>query len=244
MNRNTLYAQWLQWQNYIIIGVLSLVMLFFVPMLGSEVGLAWVLPTTTAGWVVYVLSKLLVAALNIVIFHCFILQAKVNAKDNPQFIEANQILRKYQDIKELAPRSPAKYFAGVYGKKGTTIFITTLLAAVGLTQAVLTFDWVSMLTYLFTILMGLIFGILQMNQTELYWTDEYYIYALNVKQIAEEEARIAEELIQQEMVERNRVALAAEEHLLPRDDTAGTVGGGDVLVSPDNNGDNGTGDIA
>lgn len=187
MDRNSVYQQWVQWQNYIIIGIVSLIALFFIPMLGSSVGLAWVLPNTTAGWIVYVTSKLLVAALNIIIFHCFILQAKVNAKDHPNFMAANELLRKFKDQKELAPRSPSAYFAGVYGKKGTAIFITTLMASVGLTQAVLTFDWVSMLTYLFTILMGLIFGILQMNQVELYWTEEYYKYAIEVQNKAEQE---------------------------------------------------------
>lgn len=187
MDRKQLYDKWLQTQNYIIIGVVSLVSLFFLPMLGSTLGLAWTLPDTTVGWIVYVVSKLLVAALNIIIFHCFILQAKVNSKDNPNYKEALEILRRVDNKKELAPRSPTQYFAGVYGKKGTTIFLSTIIAAVGLTQAVLTFDWTVMLTYFFTILMGVIFGILQMNQTETYWTEEYLSYARSIELKAKEE---------------------------------------------------------
>lgn len=204
MNRDTIYAKWLQWQNYIIIAVVSLIALFFIPFIGSSVGLAWVLPTTVAGWVVYVVSKLLVAALNIIIFHCFILQAKVNSKDNPNYIAACAILSRIDKNKELVARSPSQYFAGVYGKKGTLIFITTILTAVGLTQAVLVFDWISMLTYLFTIVMGVIFGILQMNQTEIYWTEEYLRYARQIEDTLEAENTL---------VPANCVEMVAEEHI-------------------------------
>lgn len=219
MNRNEIYIKWQTYQNYILIAIVSVVSLFFLPMLGSSIGLAFTLPNTAAGWLVYVSSKLLVAALNVIIFHCFILQAKVNAKDNPHFQEANEILRRIVPDKELAPRSPRQYFAATYGKKGTTIFITTAIAAVGLTQAVLTFDWVSMLTYLFTILMGLIFGVLQMNQTEIYWTEEYYKYAKE-----EQRKALAVPPIHEEVVERDSVAVVEEEHIQSRYDSAGAVG--------------------
>lgn len=177
MKRSEFYDKWLQYQYYVIIAIVSLVALFFLPMVGSEVGLVFKLPNTVAGWIVYTTSKLLVAGLNVIIFHCFILQAKVNIKENPRYLEAIKILRESELDACLNPRSPQQYFKQVYGKKGVAIFITTVLAAIGLTQAVLMFDWISMLTYLFTILMGLIFGVLQMNQTEVFWTDEFYQYA-------------------------------------------------------------------
>jgi hypothetical protein len=50
-----------------------------------------------------------------------------------------------------------------------------------------------MLTYFFTILLGVIFGILQMNQTEIYWTEEYYKYALRVDKLAKEKEEKARE---------------------------------------------------
>ena len=172
-----LYEKWKQWQYYIIIGVISLVALFFLPMIGSEAGLAWKVPTTVAGWVVYVVSKLMVATINILIFHCFILQAKINVQENTKYLEAIKILDSALQTNTDDFRSPSEYFRSTYGKKGLTIFVTSVLSAVGLTQAVLTFDWISMLTYFFTILMGVIFGVLQMNQTEIYWTSEFWRYA-------------------------------------------------------------------
>lgn len=70
------------------------------------------------------------------------------------------------------------------------IFLSTALATVALTQAALSFNWVDMLSYLFTIIMGIVFGILQMKTTEEYWRDEYLRYAkLKQDEIEQEERR-------------------------------------------------------
>lgn len=184
------YTTWKQYQNYVIIGVISVIALFFLPMLGAEVGLAWNIPTTMAGWVVYVISKLLVAVINILIFHCFIQQGKVNSLNNPQFLEAQRLLGDIKDSEGELTRSPQEILSSVYGKKAATIFITSMLSAVGLTQAILTFDVVSMLTYLFTIILGIIFGLLQMSEMEIYWTQEYLRYAKRkVKEQLEKDQR-------------------------------------------------------
>ena len=214
-----LYAKWEQWLYYIIIGCVSFVSLVFLPMLGSSATLAWNLPTTVAGWFVYIISKLLVAGLNILIFHCFILQAKIIVQDDPKYVEANKILDKMSPGHTERISGPEEYFRDVYGKKGIAVFATSLLSAVGLTQAVLTFDWVSMLTYFFTIFMGLIFGILQMKRTEIFWTVHYYRYALQVQ----EDERKAKESLE----------VAKEEHSEQRDDTSGDSRGTDLLESLD-----------
>lgn len=173
---------------YIIIGIVSFIALVFLPMIGSTVGLGWNIPDTTVGWIVWVGSKIIVSTLNVLIFHCFMCQAKINVKDNENYKKAREILTDV-NLKEIKPRSPGKWKAEQYGKKGVTIFITSSLAVVALTQAVLTFDYISMLTYLFTIIMGLIFGILQMKTAEEYWTREYYEYALYRQKSAENQAQ-------------------------------------------------------
>lgn len=226
-NKNEFYDKWQQYQYYVIIGIVSLVALLFLPMVGSEVGLAFVLPNTLAGWVVYISSKLLVAALNVIIFHCFILQAKINIKDNENYLAALEYLNKLDCGNYYNPRSPEAYFKEVYGKKGITIFTTTVLAAVGLTQAVLTFNWISMLTYFFTILMGLIFGILQMNQTEVFWTEEFYQYA---KKAYENEATSSLEVAPPQVSKQTN-------------DTTCDIGGTDILVSSNNCGAPGSNNI-
>lgn len=223
---NSFYAKWKQYQYYIIIGILSFVALVFLPMLGSSLVAAWVLPTTPAGWVVYITTKLIVATLNLLIFHCFKLQAKVNIEDHPDYVAALQILQLHNINLIAQPRSPEDYNRAAYGKKGATIFITSILSAIGLTQAVLAFDLISMLTYFFTLLMGAIFGILEMNRDEIYWTKEFYCYARNIEKEQEEAKRKIEET----------VAMAAETLPQPANDTPCATGGSDLLVSPDSSG--------
>lgn len=176
-----------QYLNYIIIGIVSLIALVFLPMLGSTVGLNWNVPNTLVGWIVWVVVKLIVATLNVLIFHCFMQQAKVNVKDNENYKKARDILINQKE-KEILPKSPNKWSSQQYIKKGTTIFITTGLSTIALTQAILSFDYVSMLTYLFTIIMGLIFGVLEMKTAEEYWTDEYLQYALMKERELNQEA--------------------------------------------------------
>lgn len=171
---------------YILIGVVSLVALTFLPLLGSEIGLKWNVPDTVAGWIVWVVTRIVIAVINVLIYYCFMEQAKLNVCDNENYKKANELLFK-SEKKEKAPRSPQKWNAQQYGRKGTTIFITSALATVALSQAILTFDWVALLTYLFTIIIGLVFGVVQMKQAEIYWTTEYYDFAVMYTAQKEEE---------------------------------------------------------
>ena len=166
---------------YVIIGIISFLSVAFLPMVGSTIGLEWKLPDTTAGWIVWVASRLIIATINVLIFYSFMEQAKLNVKDNAHYIEAREILYKNKK-KEHEPQSPQKWQALQYGKKGTTIFISSALSVVALGQAMLTFDWVAMLAYVFTIALGVIFGIMQMKKAEAYWTSEFYEYALKKQQ--------------------------------------------------------------
>lgn len=162
---------------YCIIAVISVVALIFLPAIGSTVGIGLALPTTIAGWIVYVTTKLIVAIINVLIFHCFRLQGKLNVKDSDEYKRATELLRMTKNNKKYIPLSPAQWGRRQWGSKGVTIFITSILSVFALTQAILSFDWIAMLTYLFTILMGLIFGILQMKREEEYWTVGYLEYA-------------------------------------------------------------------
>lgn len=81
-----------QYTNYVIIAIVSFIALVFLPMLGSTVGLGWNIPDTTVGWVVWVAVKVIVATLNVLIFHCFMEQAKVNVRNNDNYTRARAIL--------------------------------------------------------------------------------------------------------------------------------------------------------
>ena len=166
-----------QYLYYFIIGLVSMASLCFLPMVGSSVGMEWNIPNTTVGWAVWIGVRLIISTINVLLFFCFKAQAKINVRNDQRYIDATAILLKIKK-KEKSPRSPAKYQTETWLKKGTTIFLSSAMATVALTQAILTYDWVSMLTYLFTIVMGIVFGIITMKSDEIYWTEEYYEYAL------------------------------------------------------------------
>lgn len=162
---------------YILIGVTSFLMLVVMPMMGSVAGLSWVFPTTFAGWTVYIISKLCSAGFNILLFHSFNKQGFVNILNNPSYLEAQNLLKMADSKSVLHPRSPSQFHHDIYGKKGLTIFITTLIGSVGLSQAILTFDVKEFILQGLALIVGIIFGVLQMKNTEDFWTTEYLEYA-------------------------------------------------------------------
>ena len=198
-----------QGMYYIIIAVISLISVVFLPMLGSTLGLGWKIPDTTAGWVVWGASRAIVATINVLLFHSFMEQAKLNIKDNEHYKEAQDILVKVKK-KEHKPKSPAQWNAAQYGKKGVSLFLASAMSVVAIGQAVLSYEWATALAYLFTLGMGIIFGIMQMKKAENYWTTEYYEYALMKKRM-EEEQQIAEQSEQTQKTEENAVTAPEEE---------------------------------
>lgn len=206
-----------QYSNYIIIAVASIISVFFFPFIGSELGLALTLPNTVAGWIVYVGTKLWVAAINILIFHCFVSQARINIKENKRYLEAEELMLSTNAAAK--PLSPQQFFIREYGVKGSSVFIISVLSAFSLAQAVLTFDLLMMLSYLFTIIMGLIAGFIEMKKVEEYWTIDYLNYAKEYRRAEEE--RIAAE----RAMEENQETITSCDN----------IGGTDILVSPDNN---------
>ena len=192
-----------QGMYYIIIAVISFISVVFLPMLGSTLGLGWKIPDTTAGWVVWGASRAIVATINVLLFHSFMEQAKLNIKDDEHYKEARDILVKVKK-KEHKPKSPAQWNAAQYGKKGVSLFLASAMSVVAIGQAVLSYEWATALAYLFTLGMGIIFGIMQMKKAETYWTTEYYEYALMKKRM-EEEQQIAEQSEQTDKTEENAV---------------------------------------
>lgn len=169
---------------YALIFVLSLVCLFFLPMLGSTAGLAFDIPTTIIGWVVWSVSNLCSAGLNTLMFHFFIKQGKVNIKNDPAYIAANQLLQKNELRQVDKPLSPREWHARQYRNKGISLFLFTVLGTISFGQALLVFNFVKFLSQAITLLIGLVFGFMEMKSTEEYWTVEYPEYAeLRVKEI-------------------------------------------------------------
>lgn len=177
MENRSFTALWNRYLYYGLVFVLSLITLFAVPMLGSEAGLQWRVPNTAVGWIVWTVSNLCASTLNVLMFHSFIKQAKVNVQDDPNYQEANRLLLENEIEDAEVPLSPRAWHGKQYRNKGISLFVFTLLGTIGLGQAILTFDGAKFLSQVIVLLMGLIFGVMQMKSTEDYWTNEYLAYA-------------------------------------------------------------------
>lgn len=178
----TTYERFKQTMNYWIIGCVSLIALCFFPFIGTEIGMQWNVPDTTLGWIIYIVKNLFIAGVNVIVFHCFVQQAKINIRDNEKYKQAKEILEQLDTDAHLAvPRSPKQYLGRVYGTKATFIALASVLATISLTEALLVFDVVALISYGITLVFGFITGLLQMAQTEVYWTEEFFEYATKVK---------------------------------------------------------------
>lgn len=180
MNKIKLYTY------YILIGLVSFISVSFLPMLQSEINVDYKFPQTAAAWFLWAGTRLSVSTLNILIFHCFVKQGDMNTMENENRKKAEKILQiiKEED-EEYKPQSPKSFFTHEYGKKIPMLLLTTALSLFAFAPAVLAFDLVTFMTYLFTITIALVFGILEMFRVENYYEREFLIYAEYKKNVEE-----------------------------------------------------------
>lgn len=175
------FRQLRQYIYYILIFVISFLVLVFLPMIGTDLDMGFRFPETPAAWVVFIVTKSITAFVNVMLFYCFNQQALLNVKSDERYIKANEILGKLNIRKEYKPRSPRQYNFRLYAGKGTSIFFSSILSTFALSQAILTYDWISLLTYSLVILFGVIFGFISMYSSMDYWTIEFPLYAQMVQ---------------------------------------------------------------
>lgn len=162
---------------YFIIAILSLGVLIVFPFLHSDLSAGLLFPTTSGGWFLFWFEKISVTCINLTIFTAFKKQGKINVQGDERFIEAQTLMNRVRS-KSYKPLSPTQYQARSYGKKGTTLVITTMASLVAITNMLLQFDYRALISYSVTLVMAVIFGIFAMKNDELYWTGDYYYYAL------------------------------------------------------------------
>lgn len=175
--RQTVFKKLKSLTYYILIIIISITAMTFIPMIGSEGGIEWAWPDTFVGWCIWITTRLGVAVINVLILYCFTAQGKVNIRDNENYIEAEALLKKHNKNQELAPRSPKTYFGRLWTRKGVIMFVSSVVSTMVLTEAILKFDLMNFLTYVFTVIIGAVFGYIQMLNVEQYWTSEYLAWA-------------------------------------------------------------------
>ena len=184
MHESETLGEWIHRSTYyIVIAVLSVLTLCVFPFLGSSISASIQFPTTKSGWVIWGVKNGSICLINMIIFHSFVKQGKLNIKDNPVYLQALAILSSIKPKKtdKKAP-SPAKYHASVYTKKGLSLVVASFLSLLVFGEAILRLDYVALISYAITLIIGIVFGILQMKDEEYYWTSTFLTYAKQQKQ--------------------------------------------------------------
>ena len=189
------------YKNYGIIIVLTIVTVTLFPLLGTSVGMEARYPNTVIGWIVWSVIKIALCVDNIFIFQAFIDQAELNVQYEPRYIEAREIVRKYR-IGKYNPMSPEQRKQKMLSKK-VVITVLTSLISVALTEALLKYNFSDLIAYTLSMLMAIVFGILNMADQEKYWVEEFYDYAITIKD--EEEKKEKQKQAEIEALKENTI---------------------------------------
>ena len=182
---------------FAIIGLISMLSVFIPPLfmgcLQSDIGLAF--PKSMAGWILWFIMNGSVAIANVCLLVLFKLQAKKNARNDPNFKKANEIMNRMAGQKEVfIPRSPTRMNVTDYTKKVVCIIVATLTSSVTLTSLILSFDWLTLLSCLVSIIITLCISWITMLNNEIYWTEEYILYAEMIEKEHEAQKAQGEEI--------------------------------------------------
>lgn len=162
---------------YTLIVIVTLISLVFLPMVGldQEGNINLNIPSSTMGWVVWGVSKMAVCVLNCLLFHFFVQQGKDNIRDNEVYKEC---LEQEGKLKETVyePVHPKKLEEQAYLTKGGTVLLSTAVSLLALPSAVLQWSLMSFLSTMFSVVIAICFGFMQMRNTEDRWTWKYKEY--------------------------------------------------------------------
>ena len=162
---------------YILTALLSIVSIVVFPMLdNSNLTFKDTFPTTATGWTLWIIERVLIIVMNLLILNNFVLQARRNIKDNDNYIQANKILDKYKP-KGYKPQSPSQYMSRMYLKKGGSLIITAAASLITIGEAAVNYNYLLLIATVVTIVFAIVFGVVAMHNTEMYWTTEYLDYA-------------------------------------------------------------------
>ena len=167
---------------YILTALLSIVSIIVFPMLdNSKLTFRDAFPNTPTAWVLWIVERVLIVFMNILIMSNFILQAKKNVKDDPNYIKARTILNKNKP-KNYKPRSPVQFLSKMYIHKSVMLTISTLASLIAIGEAAINYNYLLLIATVVTIIIAITFGYISMKATEEYWTNEYLDYAIYVEE--------------------------------------------------------------
>lgn len=185
-----------QYAYYIMIAIIALLATFVPPLIigGIKGDFGLVFPETVSGWIVWAILQTASITANISILVFFKLQAKKNSLKHPNYIKACEILDRIAKRKRVyIPRSPGKMNTQDYTKKVIFITLFTLASFIAVSSIIITFDILSLISTLLSMMATLVLSWSCMLNNEEYWTREYLMYAEYVEeQMLEESLKTAE----------------------------------------------------
>ena len=175
---------------FLIIGIISIIVVFIIPLISGAVygDIGMYFPKTTEGWIVYWCIRGGSVVGNVAVFVLFKQQAKMNIRNNENYLKAKEILSEHFESKEFIPRSPRQMNLKEYIIKVTSVVAMTILSGVTISALAISFDFITFLSCVVSTVIAICFGWVTMIKNEIYWTEEYLEYAKYVdKKIKESE---------------------------------------------------------
>lgn len=176
---------------YMVIGVILLLVTVLIPFLAGGINAQdfnYYIPKTTEGWIVFWAIRAGTVVGNITVFGLFKAQAKTNCKYDPAYIKACELLNKMNGEEGFIPMSPRQKAVKDWTTKGIFMTITTAAESIVIGTLIFNFDIVTFISCISSSITAVLFGIVQMVKDEVYWTEDYLLYAEYITAKQEEQA--------------------------------------------------------
>lgn len=192
-----------QYAFYGVVCAILILVIFVVPILAGGItakGWSYYLPKSVPGWIVFWAIRGGTVAGNMCVFGLLKAQAKINCKDNENYKKANELLAKQNGKEGFIPRSPKAKETKDWLTKGILVFVTTALESIVIGVLALNWDLMTFISCITSSITAILFGIVTMLKDEVYWTEEYLLYAQYV--VDKEQASIEEQSIEEPKEEK------------------------------------------
>ena len=170
---------------YMVICVILLLVTVLIPFLAGGINAQdfnYYIPKTVGGWIIFWAIRLGTVVGNITVYGLFKAQAKTNVKDDPAYLKACELLNKLNGEEGFIPISPKQKAAKDWTTKGVFMTITTAAESIVIGTLIFNFDIVTFVSCISSSITAVLFGVVQMVKDEIYWTEDYLLYAEYVSQ--------------------------------------------------------------
>ena len=192
---------------YLVIGVILLLVTVLVPFLAGGINAQdfnYYIPETTEGWIIFWAIRAGTVVGNVTVYGLFKAQAKTNVKFDPAYRKACELLNKLNGEDGFIPMSPKQKTAKDWITKGLFMTLTTASESIVIGTLIFNFDIVTFISCISSSITAVLFGIVQMVKDEIYWTEDYLLYAEYVtEQLKKTESTIVEEPADPEKEEKD-----------------------------------------